>query len=69
MYRAAMVFGAILIGGVVFLSMFPSMRTGMGVDTTGWIPLFATMVRFLPYVLIGMFLLWLLSKARGGSQQ
>jgi hypothetical protein len=55
---------------VIFLSMFPSLRSGMsGIDTTGWIPLFATMVQFLPYVLIVFFVVWLLSKVRGSSGQ
>jgi hypothetical protein len=68
MYRAIMVIAAVIIGGVIFLSMFPGLKSGMsGIDTTGWIPLFATMVRFLPYALIGFFILWLLSKSRGSS--
>jgi hypothetical protein len=67
MYRSAMVLGAIIIGGVIFLAMFPSMRTGMSIDTTGWIPLFATMVRFLPYVLIVFIVLWFLAKSRRGN--
>jgi len=64
MYRSAMVIGAILIGGIIFLAMFPSMRSGMTIDTTGWIPLFATMIRFLPYALIVLIVLWFLAKAR-----
>jgi membrane protein implicated in regulation of membrane protease activity len=67
MYKASMVMGSILIGGVIFLAMFPGLRTAMiGVDTTGWLSLFAVVVRFLPYALIIIFLMWLLSKARQG---
>ena len=67
MYRTAIVFGAILIGSVVFLAMFPSMKLGMGIDTTGWITLYATMARFLPYALIILFILWVLGKSRSGN--
>jgi hypothetical protein len=66
MYKVAMLFGAVLIGGVVFLGMFPALRTGLTIDTTGWIPLFAAMVRFLPYVLIGLFFVWIFAKLRRG---
>ena len=67
MYRFFMIAGAIFIGGIIFLSMFPSLRLGMtGIDTTGWISLFAVVVRFLPYALIILFIVWLLHKARQG---
>ena len=70
MYRAATIFGSLLIGAVVFLAMFPSAKLGMNIDTTGWSDLFAVMARFLPYALVILFILWLLSKARGsGSGQ
>lgn len=67
MYRAFMTLGAIFIGGLVFLAMFPGLRSGMtGIDTTGWISLFAVVVRFLPYALIILFIVWLLHKSRQG---
>ena len=68
MYRAAMVLGAILLGSVIFLAMFPAVKLGMAIDTTGWIDLFAVVARFLPYTVIVLFILWLLSKAHGNRQ-
>ena len=67
MYKTAMLIGAILIGGVMFLAMFPAMKLGMNIDTTGWIALFQVTVRILPYALIAMFILWLLAKVRGSN--
>jgi hypothetical protein len=64
MTKAAITIGAILIGGVVFLAMFPVMKLGININTTGWIDLFKVMARFLPYVLIVMFILWVLAKVK-----
>jgi membrane protein implicated in regulation of membrane protease activity len=65
MYKASMVVGAVLIGGMIFLAMFPGLRAAMiGVNTTGWLSLFAVVVRFLPYAVVIIFLMWLLNKAR-----
>jgi hypothetical protein len=69
MYRASMIIGGLLIGGVICLAMFPSLRSGMAIDTDGWLPLFVTMVRFLPYCLIALIIIWLLALSRGSGSR
>jgi uncharacterized membrane protein len=67
MYTKAMVIGAIIIGGIVFLAMSPSIQSAMNINTTGWKSLFKAGVSILPYALAGLFVLWVISRKGSNS--
>ncbi len=70
MYRSILAIMAIIVGGIVFFSMFPSIKGGMSINTVGWLPVFQVMGRYLPFALFILFFIWILATLRGrGNQQ